>query len=69
MATYNPHTKRKIDCCPDDTPTEMPTPVVRERWFICNHCDHFKEAQCDLISVDLGKYIRGVASVCHIGNW
>lgn len=66
MATYNPHSGQKIDCCPDNTPTEMPTPVVRERWFICMGCDHFDAGQCDLVSEDLASYVRKIGARCPV---
>jgi len=69
MASYNPFTGQKIDCCPPAVPQEMPTHIVRERWFICEKCDHFKEGRCNLISVELAEYVRGIGAKCHIGKW
>ena len=68
MPSYNPHTGQKIDCCPENVPVEMPTLIVRERWFICMKCEHFNAGMCDLISVDLAQFSRKVTSKCPISE-
>jgi hypothetical protein len=68
MANYDPVSGKKIDCCPESTPTVVSYATVRQRYGICKACDHFDKGACGLISVDLAEFCRLISSRCPISE-